>query len=582
MTYKTLQDIFDERSQSQWADLPYIHYKTYRDRPYQSLSFGGFTSRTNAIAAALQSEGIQSGDRILITSESRPEWMITDFAAVLIGAISVPVFPTLTAKQTHYILDHSGAKVAVISSEYQLRKIIGGIESAFELKLVIVLNSEVILPTHDRVKFVRFDSLEVTFAGKSANRANIVEDDIATIIYTSGTTGEPKGVMLTHRNIVSNIKAATAAIPRLAPEDMFLSFLPLSHAFERIASYLTYCSGVQVAYAESIDAVAQNMLEIRPTFMTAVPRFFERVYSRILIARDEMSPNRRRLFDWSVRVGEAHSAILEGKSVSFATRLLFPIANTFVLSKIRAKTGGRLRFLISGGAALKPELGRAFAAFGLTILEGYGLTETSPVAAVSQIKKIRWGTVGPPIDGVEFRIADDGEVLIRGANIMRGYYRDEQATTEMIDADGWLHSGDIGVLDDEGRLQITDRKKHLIILANGKNIAPSRIESLLESSELIDQAIVFGEGRDFLSALIVPTGRTDQDDTETRRTIELQITTINRELASYEKVRRFEIVRESFSIENAMMTPTLKIRRKEVAKRFADVINSMYGNQRSF
>ncbi|MBS1902648.1 MAG: long-chain fatty acid--CoA ligase [Bacteroidetes bacterium] len=581
MTNKTLQDIFRERSDDRFASCPYILYKVVRDEPYRMLTYGEFTRRSIAFAAALHALGIQRGDRILIASESRPEWMITDFASIILGAISVPVFPTLTSHQTQYIVEHSQAKLAVVSSEYQLRKILAVIDQLPLLESVIVMDDTVQLPTHERVRFEHFSKLETEFAGTTASYADVTPDDVVTIIYTSGTTGVPKGVMLTHRNLVSNVAASRAAIPAVDKDDIFLSFLPLSHGFERVASYLKFSVGLQVAYAESIDSVARNLVEIKPTVMTAVPRFFERVYSRIDATRASLTPTRRYIFDWGMRVGAKYAKPLEGERVGILTRALYPIADTLVLKKVRERTGGKIRFIFSGGAALKPELGRAFAALGITILEGYGLTETSPVVAVNREGSVRWGTVGHPIDGVEVRIADDGEILVRGENVMKGYYRDEHATRQMIDADGWLHTGDIGVCDEQGRIRITDRKKHLIILANGKNIAPAPIESMIESSPLIDQVVVLGELRDFCSALIVPNHEAIADPATARHQIEQELARINRELAGYEKIRRFELLAEPFTLENGMLTPTLKVRRKEVERRYADLIEGMYADRRS-
>jgi long-chain acyl-CoA synthetase len=571
MSDRTLQDIFFERSETRFATDPYIHFKPTRGEPYKILSYGEITSRAKKFAAVLNSLGIAGGERLLIVSESQPEWIIADLAAVLTGAITVPVFPTLTAKQTEYIIQHSGARAAVVSSEYQLRKILSSIENAPALKYVVVMDSNVTLPSHERVEFFHFSDLEATTSDTFTPVRSSLED-VATIIYTSGTTGIPKGVMLTHRNLVSNLEAAAAAIPQVDKNDIFLSFLPLSHSFERIASYLVFALGVQVAFAESIDSVASNMLEIRPTVMTAVPRFFERVYSRIEQSREKMPGLRRKIFDWGMKIGKSNAAKYENKSVRFTSKLQYPLANKLVLSKVRERTGGRMRFFVSGGAALKPELGKAFAGLGMNIIEGYGLTETSPVVAVSRIGTLEWGTVGLPLPDVELKIANDGEILIRGANIMKGYYNDEAATREMIDSDGWLHSGDIGIIDKAGRLKITDRKKHLIVLANGKNIAPAPIEVLLESSPLIEQAILLGDHRDFCTALLVPYA----DHGSERPMIEKYVTSINRDLASYEKIRRFEILNEPFTIENGMLTPTLKVRRKEVERTYAAIIERMY------
>ncbi len=347
------------------------------------------------------------------------------------------------------------------------------------------------------------------------------------------------------------------------------------------ASYLIFAAGCQVAYAESIDTIADNMLEIRPTVMTAVPRFFDRLSGRIERSRDSLSPIRKKIFDWALLVGKENAKRIERKPVSIATRLQFPIADKLVLSKIRARTGGKIRFFVSGGAALHPELGRTFAAFGLNILEGYGLTETSPIVAVNKLNTLEWGTVGPPLPGVEVKTATDGEILIRGANVMKGYYNNLKETSEMIDSDGWLHSGDIGIINENGSLKITDRKKSIIVLGNGKNISPASMEAMLESSHFIDQAVVIGESRDHCSALLVPNRDvfTGSDQAEIQKLMGNEIQKVNLGLASFEKIRKFLIIQEPFTIENGLMTPTLKIRRNEVENRYKEAINSLYNDR---
>ena len=331
-----------------------------------------------------------------------------------------------------------------------------------------------------------------------------VSGDIVTIIYTSGTTGNPKGVMLSHGNVMANIVGALAAIPKLTEEDIALSFLPLCHAFEHVAMHFFFYRGMTVAFAESTDTGADNLLEIRPTIMTGVPRFYERVHGRIMRMRDKLPPVKRRIFDWALRVGAQNGLAFEGNAVPIGARVLKPIADALVLNKIRERTGGRIRFFVSGAAALPAEVGRAFAAFGLPIIEGYGLTEASPVLCVNPYTKLKWGTVGKPLYNVEIKIASDGEILARGPNIMQGYYKQPEATHEMIDTDGWLHTGDIGTLDSDGYLKITDRKKHIFVSTGGKNIAPAPIESLLGESRFISQIMLLGDKRPFCTALIVP------------------------------------------------------------------------------
>jgi long-chain acyl-CoA synthetase len=568
MELRTLQDIFFARTTGHDADNLYVHYKRQRGELYRALSYKEFGDRVRAFAASLAAIGVADSERILIASESSPEWTVTDFAAILTGAVSVPVYPTLTAKQVEYILKDSGAIAAVVSNDFQLRKILASLPATPALKHIIVMDTSVSLPELSGVTFYYFSELEREGILRSFERRNPSEEDLVTIIYTSGTTGEPKGVMLTHRNLVSNVHGALDSIPPVRPSDIFLSFLPLSHAFERIASYFLFFAGAQVAYAESIESMAENMVEIRPTIMTAVPRFFERLHSRIMSTRGKMPIHRRMIFDWGVRTGKAYAKKIERLPVSLYAKTMFPLANKVVLSKIRSRTGGRIRFLISGGAALNPEIGRTFAAFGLTILEGYGLTETSPVVAVNRVDSLQWGSVGKPLPGVEVGIAEDGEILIRGANVMKGYFNDDKETAEMIDSEGWLHSGDIGVLSAEGILKITDRKKNIIVLANGKNITPTKIEVLLEESPFIEQAVVVGEKKDYCGALLVSTASTEQ--------LQAEINRVNKDLAAFEKLRKFATIAEPFTIENGMMTPTLKIRRKEVEKRYGELIESLY------
>jgi long-chain acyl-CoA synthetase len=605
LSFRTLNEAFLERTTGASRSRIYLQHKPKRGASYQSITFAQFGERVRALAAALHHAGIRRGDRIALISESRPEWVTLDFAALAIGAITVPTFPTLTQKQVEHILVDSGAKIAFVSNDLQLSKVVKSLDAARELQSVVVFNdsfnsissvlSSGILTLKDFVaRHVAAGGFDFEQAARQAD-----PDDTITIIYTSGTTGLPKGVMLTHRNLLANINGALAMLPPVTEEDVFLSFLPLSHSFERVASYLIFARGVQVAYAESIDTVADNMLEIRPTIMTGVPRFYERIYSRICRSKEKMAPLRRKIFEWGQSIGNEAGRSFEGESPRLQMKILSPLADALVLKKVRARTGGRIRFFVSGGAALPPEVGRAFAGFGLMVIEGYGMTESSPIISVTPHERIKWGSVGKALPNIEVKIAADGEILTRGPHVMKGYYNAPEDTREIIDQDGWLHTGDIGQMDVEGYIKITDRKKHLLVSSGGKNIAPGPIESLIAQSQFIDQVMLVGDRRQFCTALIVPdfdfvreylrsqglNGVTSTDELvereEVRELIEQQIEQFQRDVASYERVRKFALLKEPFTVENSLMTPTLKIKRKEVERRYAALIEELYQDSRS-
>lgn len=420
-------------------------------------------------------------------------------------------------------------------------------------------------------------------------------EDLLTIIYTSGTTGNPKGVMLTHHNLCSNIKSAADTIP-LNDRDTLLSFLPLCHSFERMAGYYTAMAcGSTVAYAESTETVSDNLLEIRPTVVTTVPRLFERIYTRIIKQIESSPPTRQRIFRWAVSVGKEFATEGKREDVSPLLRLQQALAERLVFSKLKQRTGGRIRFFVSGGAALSRELGEFFEAVGITIIEGYGLTETSPVLTANRVDDYKFGTVGKPMPGVEIKIAEDGEILAKGPNIMKGYCNNPSATSEVINKDGWFHTGDVGMFDPQGHLMITDRKKHMFVSSGGKNIAPQPIESLFLQSKFIDLFVLVGDGRMFLAALIVPefdilksyaqtagiSFTMDADLTkkeDIRKLYEKEIHRIQKDLPTYERVRRFELLPEQLSVEKGEITPTLKVKRKVVEKKYAALIEKMYEN----
>lgn len=591
----TLIEAFLEREKSPLATKVYLRYKRTHGEPYRDLTYAEFCERTRAIFSALESLGVVRGDRVALISESRPEWLMLEFAVLALGAVLVPMFPTLTAQQVAFIAQNSGSKLLVVSNDLQFGKALKIADECSGLQTILVCNDATKL-TATTTKRVVHLAQAIQSAQVSGNTSRFDDEatrakpeDIAVIIYTSGTTGNPKGVMLTHKNVQSNIGGALAALPSLTERDVALSFLPMCHAFEHVASHAFFQLGFTVGLAESVDTVAENLLEIRPTVMTGVPRFYERIHQRIMRMRSQLPTSRQRVFDWALSVGGKCGRAYEGDAVPFAATLLKPLADALVLNKVRARTGGRVRYFVSGAAALPAEVGRAFAAFGLPVIEGYGMTECSPIISINPYNKLKWGSVGKPVPGTEVRIAEDGEILAKSESVMKGYYKLPDETREMVDSDGWLHTGDVGHIDSDGYIHITDRKKHLFVSTGGKNIAPAPIESAIVQSRYVEQIILIGDKRQYVTALIVPDFlaiREDNvaigdplslvDDDIVRAAIERELDAAQKEFANYERVRRFVLLPDPFTVENGMMTPTLKIKRKAVEERYQALIESLY------
>jgi long-chain acyl-CoA synthetase len=553
------------------------------------------------LSLGLMAAGIAAGDRVAIISESRPEWLMADLAILTGGAITVPVFPTLAAPQARYILQDSGARLAFVSNAAQLEKVQAIRHHLPALEAVVVFDAEGVQTSPASV--MTFASLKERGRARMLgewgtgrafrDRAKAVTpSDVATIVYTSGTTGEPKGVVLTHQNLASNMIASTAIL-RLGDDERALSFLPLSHSFERMLSYVSLANGITLVFAESTETIARDIQAVKPTLMTGVPRVFEKLEARIREKGRAMPEPRRRLFNWAINVGLARAAAeLRGKRASPWNSLQAGLADRLVWSKIRENLGGHLKNIVSGSAPLSPAVAQFFYGIGLPITEGYGLTETAPVLTGNPPGAPRLGSVGKPIPGVEIKIAEDGEILARGPNIMPGYYNKPDATREVL-RDGWFHTGDIGRLDDAGYLYITDRKKDLIVTSGGKNVAPQPIEEILKRSPIVAEAVLLGDRRKFITTLIVPDfaalerrlrdlGRPagDRDALIVRDDVialyrEI-VDALNRELSQFEQIRKFRLLPREFTIDTGELTPTLKVKRKVVEEKWRQVIDEMY------
>ncbi|MBZ5559970.1 MAG: long-chain fatty acid--CoA ligase [Acidobacteriia bacterium] len=553
------------------------------------------------VSFGLSEFGLQAGDRVAVIAESRPAWCITDLAVLAAGGVTVPVYPTLPAGQVCYILNDCGAKIAVVSNHAQSDKLASVPARLARLATVVVMDTDgrprpsgaptlADVAARGRKHFLSDPAAGGLFEKRAAA---IARDALATIIYTSGTTGEPKGVMLTHRNLVSNIEAAVDMFG-VTREDVALSFLPLSHAFERMVLYMYLCAGASVTFAESPDTLARDMVNVRPTLMTAVPRVFEKLHARIQETVAQASALRRSIFHWAVGVGLRRSArVRSGRRVGTLLAMQDRLADKVVFRDMRERTGGRLRVLVSGSAPLPRAIAEFFDAIGLTIFEGYGLTEASPVLTVNPLDRPKFGTVGRALPGVEMRIADDGEILARGPNVMRGYYHRPDATRAVLEPDGWLHTGDIGSLDAEGYLTITDRKEDLILTSVGKRVAPQSIESELRRHPLIAEAVLVGDRRKFIAALLVPDFPALQRrlaalnrPAGTRDVLAARpdvialfqeaVDAVNAGRAPFETIRRFALIPSEFTIETGEVTPTMKVKRRVIEERWRAVIETLY------
>lgn len=589
--YKYLTEVYSKETNS------YI-FKHKVEGKYIGITYDQFKEETDKLAFGLASLGIKKDDKVAIISENRPEWVYSDMAILSLAAINVPLYPSLTSDSVEFILNNSEAKAIILSNKFQLNKVNKIKNKCRHLKFIIILNEKDI----EQEEKGLYTFSDVQNLGKDLQKENpdllkdnldiIKPDDICTIIYTSGTTGEPKGVVLTHDNILSNVNSSLDTFP-INKDDVFLSFLPLCHIFERMGGYYTaISSGGTVCYAESIEKVATNLVEVKPTILTTVPRLFERIHSKIIKNVESQPESKQKIFAWALEIGREYAAAKKAGKVPFTLAAKHKVADKLVYKKLQEKTGGNLRFFISGGAALPREMGEFFEAIGILIIEGYGLTESSPVITANRVEDYKFGTVGKPMPGVEVKIASDGEILAKGPNIMQCYYKNKKETEATI-KDGWLHTGDIGVFDADGFLMITDRKKHLFKTSAGKYIAPTPIENIFLASKFIDQFILIGDRRMFLSALIVPDFEALQEYADSHKIpysdpkelsnhpeiyslFEADMSKFQKKLANYERVRKFVLLDKPFTIESGEITPSLKVKRKYVEERYKDLIEQMY------
>ncbi len=596
MNYKTISQMFLGTTE-RCSDKKLFYYK--KDNDWVGLNGKDILITVEDISFALRSLGIEANSNVAIISNNSPKWAMCDYGIICSTMSTVTIYPTLISNQVEFILQNSNSKLIFVENQEQLEKVNNVKSNCEDLKYIVVLDDSCKRESNDIMNFVTFldkgkdfsQNCDISFSDMVNS---VKEDDILTIIYTSGTTGVPKGVVLTHKNLLSNVEA-TLKVAEFTNNETFLSFLPLSHVLERMGGHYTpFTIGATIYYAENMETIADNMVESSPTIVVCVPRVFEKIHAKFMQGIKSAPKIRQNLFYWALNVGSKYSNLKVSKQkIGFFLSLKHKIANKLIYSKVKARFGGKIKFFVSGGAPLSKHLAEFFAAVDITILEGYGLTETSPVLTVNSPTDLKFGFVGKPLFNVNIKIADDGEILAKGPNIMTKYYRNEEATREVFDDDGWFHTGDIGIIDEDGFLKITDRKKSLIVTSGGKNIAPAPIELKLATSSFIEQVHVIGDKRNFLTALIVPnfdaltsflkTNGNDLKDpnalVDHPDVIELfnsEVDIAMSEFSNYEKIKKFTLLTDPFSIEKGEMTPKMSIVKKVVEQNYSELINKMY------
>lgn len=574
---------------------------------YQSITYEGLWNRIYSAASGLANLGLGEDDKIAILSNSNPMWVITDFATASIGAVSVPVYPTLPPDQVAYILQNADVRAIVVENEEQRQKVL---TSDTNIEYIITMYpGEEFFPSEGDLTFTQLElqGEERAIPDWKKQWQKIDRDQLTTIIHTSGTTGKPNGVMLSHGNFLSNMEAIQFWLIELLPEDLALSYLPLSHVFERMAGYYMPLSvGTTIAYAESIDTIQENLKEIRPTVITSVPRLFEKVYAKVREEIDNGTPIKQNIFNWAVEVGlERYERYLKtpvnelilGEAMPKKFLRKWKIADRLVYQKVKTQLGGRIRGMVSGGGTLNPEVARFFWALDLPILEGYGLTETSPVITTNPMLRAKAGTVGKVMPNLDVRIAEDGEVLVRGPSVMKGYYNNEEATANTFDGD-WLYTGDIGELDDENYLKIIDRKKRILVLSTGKNVAPQLLENAINESSFIEQSILIGDKKKYTISLVnpdfenlLPWAERNGIKSESKAEIcqhnivkdlfQNEVERHTKSFADFEKPKKVVIIGEEWTVETGELTPKLSMRVKVIESKYKQLIEETYAEEKS-
>jgi long-chain acyl-CoA synthetase len=581
------------------ADRP--RYRFHDGTAWREVTWATMAERVRSLAAAFIEQGVQPAERVALLSATRPEWMEVDLAILATGAVTIPVYPSVLPDECGYILANSGAERVVVENAKQRAKVeqvsrdgfeLDGLRKPVPLKSVVTIEGtgpETLssMLEQGRAARARLD------AEIDRRMAAIGRETLATIVYTSGTTGPPKGVPQTHGNHLATVESALR-IKTLEPGDVDFFFLPLAHSFARMIEYLGIAAGTTTAFARSIDTLIEDLPATKPHVIPAVPRVFEKVYGRVQANREKGSAIQKAIFDTAVAIGRQRSAYAEaGQAIPLWLQAADALAHRLVFSRIHAVLGGNVKFMLSGGAPLSREIAEFFHAVGLPIFEGYGLTETTPALTVNHPGRYRLGTVGMALDCVELRIASDGEILARGPNVASGYYERPEATDEAWDSEGWFHTGDIGEIDADGFLRITDRKKDLIKTSGGKYVAPQKVENLLKLQPHVSQAVLIGDNRKYCTALVtldapaveswakehgIAAGSPEQlaANPEVQKLIEAEVGAVNQNLASWESIKYVRVLPNDFSTESGELTPSLKVKRKVVASRYADVIESMY------
>ena len=564
--FKSLVDLFFYQAKKQNPQIAFLEWLNPKNN--KKFSWGETSSNIYKLAKTLK-ENIASDDRCLLVSENRPEWMISDIAVMLAGGITVPAYTTYTEKDYKYIIEDCRPSVIIVSNNEIHDKLKNIIEEKSFVRKVITFDE--IQKEDYKDKYLDFNYIiknDLQENDKIKN-LNLERSSPACIIYTSGTGGNPKGVILSHGGILNNLEGACEILkPLIDKRPIFLTWLPLSHSYEHTVQFAQIAVGAKVFYAEKIEKLLDNISEAKPTIMTAVPRFYQNLYNKINMNMKKAKGFKAKLIKTTIDLGRKE---LLKQKMNFLEKLKNSIVNTLVRKKIKKQFGGNLKAFVSGGGALDKEIGEFLNAIGLPTLQGYGLTETSPVVSCNPIHKIRVETVGPPFKGNQVKIAKDGEILVKGENVMLGYWNNKEDTNKVL-KDGWLHTGDIGEIDSDGYLKITDRKKDIIVSAGGDNISPAKIENQLINSEAIDQCMVYGDGKNYLIALIVP----NKDFKEQNEKINEIVDEINKNLTLVEKIKKFHLIEENFSIENGLLTPTMKVKRNKVIVKYKNILEKFY------